>query len=422
MWWPKSDRQHHLISLAAELAARFARRAETHDRDRSFPHENFADLHRAGYLALTIPTDFGGQGASILEAVLAQERLARGDGATALGTAMHLSILGRLGRAVVAGDAAELAGWDRERYARVVRAVIDEGALINSAASEPETGSPSRGGRPSTRAIPTTLSTSGDAQATQGFTISGRKTFTTMAPGLRFILVSATIEDGHGEAAGQFLLEAPLPGLRIEETWDSMAMRATASHDLVLDNVTVPSGTLLSRRPYAAVEPSSVPQRGVSSRMPPAEGAGWALLIPAVYLGIATAARDSALHFATSRRPQPLNGKAISELPAIQRLIGDMEVALAEARALLFGAAEAWTEQPARRAELVPLLAAAKYVATNRGIEIADKAMRIVGGAGLATSHAVQRHFRDVRAGLYHPPMDDVALSILAKAALDAAG
>src|ERR671916_3289855 len=99
MWWPKTDRQRRFLALAADLADRFAERAETHDRDATFPHENFADLHSAGYLSLTIPTEFGGQGATILEAALAQERLARGDGATALGAAMHLGILGRLGRA-----------------------------------------------------------------------------------------------------------------------------------------------------------------------------------------------------------------------------------------------------------------------------------------------------------------------------------
>src|SRR5688572_19480181 len=137
MWWPKTDRQRRFVARAAELADRLAERAEAHDRAGSFPHENFADLHRAGYLSLTIPAEFGGEGATILEAALAQERLARGDGATALGTAMHLGILGRLGNAVLSGDAAEMGGWDRARYARVARAVIEEGALINSAASEP---------------------------------------------------------------------------------------------------------------------------------------------------------------------------------------------------------------------------------------------------------------------------------------------
>ncbi|MGH2351995.1 MAG: acyl-CoA dehydrogenase family protein, partial [Chloroflexota bacterium] len=157
MWWPKTARQEELIALAGELAARFGERAPQHDRAGTFPHENFADLHASGYLALTIPREFGGGGASILEIVLAQERLARGDASTALGTSMHLSILGRLGWAVLAGEAGEsgeAGGWTRERYAAVARAVIDEGALINSAASEPETGSPSRGGRPATIAVP----------------------------------------------------------------------------------------------------------------------------------------------------------------------------------------------------------------------------------------------------------------------------
>ena len=115
MWWPKTERQRELVALAAGLAEQFSAGAEAHDREGSFPHENFASLHRSGYLALTIPQEFGGRGATILEATLAQERLARGDGSTALGTSMHLSILGRLGRAVLAGDAAEMGGWDRER-------------------------------------------------------------------------------------------------------------------------------------------------------------------------------------------------------------------------------------------------------------------------------------------------------------------
>lgn len=449
MWWPKSDRQREVLALAASLADVFATRAEAHDRDGTFPHENVADLRRAGYLGLTVPRAFGGGGLSVLEATLAQERLARGDGSTALGTGMHLSILGRIGNAVLAGNRADAGGWERDRYARVVRAVVEEGALLNSAASEPETGSPSRGGRPATRAV---------RESDGRFRIDGRKTYTTMGPALRFFMVSATIEpgagggDGHtptngeinrGEAA-QFLLEAGTPGLRIEETWDSVGMRATGSHDLVLEGVRVPETAILTRRPYATppsssnagsegapAEPSSVqvapsppaPAPAATPSTPPtatvpSDGPGWALLIPAVYLGIATAARDEALRFARDRRPEPLGGKSIGDLPAVQRLLGEIEIALAEARALLFGVAEAWSEAPAQRPTLLPLLAAAKYVATNRAVEITDKAMRVVGGAGLARSHPVQRYYRDVRAGLHHPPMDDVALTILAREAL----
>ena len=421
MWWPKTARQRELADLADSLAAGCAARAEQHDRNGAFPHENFADLHRSGYLALSIPRELGGGGASLLELALAQERLARGDGSTALGAAMHLSILGRLGRAVLAGDSADSGGWDRQRYAQVARAVVEDGALINSAASEPETGSPSRGGRPATVAQPL---------PDGGFLITGRKTYTTMAPGLRFILVSATVEAEAGPEAGQFLLESSLPGLRIEETWDTMGMRASGSHDLVLDRVHVEPDALLSRRRYGvAVEPSAVPVAPAAATppvaaagKPPSEIAGWAVLLPAVYLGIASAAGAAAARFARDRKPQPLGGKSIGELPTIQRLLGEIEVALAESRAMLFGAAEAWLEAPDRRSELAPLLGAAKYVVTNRAVEVTDKAMRVVGGAGLSRSHPVQRYYRDVRAGLHHPPMDDVALSSLAKVAMERSG
>ena len=205
-------------------------------------------------------------------------------------------------------------------------------------------------------------------------------------------------------------------------------MRATGSHDLVLDGVVAPANALLTRRPYAsssaAVEPSAVSPPGTTGTgaRVPAEGAGWAALIPAVYLGVATAARDAAVIFARERRPSPLGGKSIGDLPAVRRTLGEIEIALAEARTLLFGVAEAWDEAPEQRTALAPLLAAAKYVVTNRGVEIADKAMRIVGGAGLAWSHPVQRHYRDIRAGLYHPPMDDVTLTTLARAVIDQAG
>lgn len=63
--------------------------------------------------------------------------------------------------------------------------------------------------------------------------------------------------------------------------------------------------------------------------------------------------------------------------------------------------------------------AAAKYLVTNHAVEIVDLAMRLVGGASLSLNFPLQRYYRDVRAGLHHPPMDDVTLSSLAKDALE---
>ena len=82
---PLTDQQRELIALAAELgASKFAPRAARYDREASFPFENYDDLREAGYLGLTVPEELGGRGAGLGDLILCQERLAMGDGSTAL--------------------------------------------------------------------------------------------------------------------------------------------------------------------------------------------------------------------------------------------------------------------------------------------------------------------------------------------------
>src|ERR1700686_4400346 len=89
-----TEREQHFIDLAAGLADDFKDRAAHHDEEASFPYENSARLRESGYTNLIIPEKFGGLGASMLERLKAQERLAMGDGATALAINMHFNILG----------------------------------------------------------------------------------------------------------------------------------------------------------------------------------------------------------------------------------------------------------------------------------------------------------------------------------------
>ena len=111
---------------------------------------------------------------------------------------------------------------------------IEKGALINTAATEPKTGSPTRGGKPETLAV-----------KQKGWRINGRKTFTTMSPVLNYFLVKASIEGE--EEIGLFLIPRETSGLSIEETWDMIAMRGTGSHDLVLENVDIEQDFLVER-------------------------------------------------------------------------------------------------------------------------------------------------------------------------------
>jgi alkylation response protein AidB-like acyl-CoA dehydrogenase len=77
-----------------------------------------------------------------------------------------------------------------------------------------------------------------------------------------------------------------------------------------------------------------------------------------------------------------------------------------------------WQERPELREPLGWEMAGAKVLVTNNAIDITDQALRVVGSVGLQRKHPLERYFRDVRAGLGNPPLDDVAMGIIGRAAL----
>ena len=87
--YPTTDRQAEVIDLADRMAAIAADNAERHDRDNSFPFDTYDALRASGFLALAVPEEFGGFGATPLELMLAQGRLGWGDGSVALSSTMH---------------------------------------------------------------------------------------------------------------------------------------------------------------------------------------------------------------------------------------------------------------------------------------------------------------------------------------------
>jgi len=197
--YPKTERQAELMALAERLGAFAGERAAQHDRDGAFPHESIDALRKAGYPALTVPREFGGQGADPLELALAQERLAYGDGSVGLGSWMHLGLIARQ---------ATSRTWPAAIFERICREIVEEGALVNAAASEPDLGSPSRGGLPSTTAVRTP----------EGWRINGRKSWVSLAPALKYCVVMATVQDdGQPPRRAHFLVPMSTPGVRVNE-------------------------------------------------------------------------------------------------------------------------------------------------------------------------------------------------------------
>ncbi|MGL4648524.1 MAG: acyl-CoA dehydrogenase family protein, partial [Caldilineaceae bacterium] len=225
------------VARARILAPTFAERAPALDRTGAFAAANIADLRAAGFAALPVPTEFGGAGAGLLECVRVVEEIARGDGSTALCFTMHIQTI---------GHAAEVRAWEPAIFARVCRAAVEQGALLNAIASEPELGSPSRGGRPRTTATP---ERDGSGHIV-GWRIEGHKTWASMSPALTWMIIPAALAptpEYGAEATARFLVpNDPALGVEIEETWDALGMRSTGSHDVWLRDVRVPGDHLLS--------------------------------------------------------------------------------------------------------------------------------------------------------------------------------
>ncbi|PSL40384.1 alkylation response protein AidB-like acyl-CoA dehydrogenase [Planomicrobium soli] len=372
----KTPEQQQLLDQLKKLQTDFQKREPELDAFGSFPFENIAKLKEIGYHTLTLPKEFGGQGLGLYEYILAQEAISEGSGSTGLSIGWSVGIV---------LEYAENRHWHHGSAVWLMEK-IRNGALINTAATENNAGSPLRGALPRTTAV-----LDGDE-----WVITGEKTYTSLSPVLDYFFVTATVEN---KEVVTVIIPRKMAGLSIKESWDMLAMRGTASHTLVLDHVRVPASYLL--------KPSNVQ----------AIAKGWLLHIPACYIGIAAAARTYAIQFASSYIPASL-GQPIAETPNIKQTIGEMELELATARHMLYGTVERY-EHAKDKADMDEALNVTKIAVTNAAINIVDKAMKIVGSRALSESNPMHRHYLNVRAGLYNPPMEDMVKAQLANQAIE---
>jgi alkylation response protein AidB-like acyl-CoA dehydrogenase len=373
--------QDKILAKLIELTPAFQAREPELDQLNSFPFQNIKDLKNIGYTSLSLPKELGGAGISLTDFLTFQEQIAKGCGSTALSIGWHMGTI---------LEFAEHRHWNPELVPYLVEG-IQKGALINTASSERNAGSPLRGAKPTTTAV-----LSPDKQS---YIVTGEKTFTSASPVLDIIFVTTTLEDGR---VANLVVPKNLKGVSIRETWDSVALRGTASHDLILDHVEIPVKNIL------VYTDESKKQRK-----------GWMLHIPACYLGIAGAARDHAVKFAATYVPTSL-GKPIGTLPTMQQQIGEMELKLISAREFLYSISKQYDENPEKDFKIE--MAAVKTFVTNNAIEIVDLAMRIVGARSLSQKNPLHRYYQNVRAGLHNPPMDDITYQTLAQNALNEMG
>jgi alkylation response protein AidB-like acyl-CoA dehydrogenase len=370
-----------------EVTAALAAHAEQHDRAGSFPADGIAVVHAAGLLTATVAGRYDGPGAGLARTVVILRALGRGDPSVALIAAMTLF--------QHAAQAREPT-WPAELYAGALAESAQRPVLINALRVEPELGTPARGGLPATTA----------RRVPGGWSLTGRKIFSTGAAGLRWMVVWASTDEQPARVGG-FLVRSDSPGITIEPTWDHIGLRASRSDDVIFAGTTVPAEAVTG-----LAEPPTGP--------PPRDNAmmTWnALGLTALYLGVASAARDWLIGFLTERTPTSL-GKPLATLPRFQSAVGEIEASLTAADELVTGlAARADAGDPAAAGHA----GIAKLAGTRAAIKAVEQAVALVGNNGLTRKYPLERHYRDVLCARVHTPQDDSILAAAGQAALAAA-
>ena len=357
---------------AAALATEFAGAAAEYDRTGAFPFDNVRRIRETGLAALVVPRDFGGRGFGLAKTNAVVNQIGRGEASTALVLAQQYLFHGQLIRNPV---------FSAQLRELIFRSAANEGAFVNSLRVEPELGTPIRGGLPATIA----------RRTAKGWRLDGRKIYSTGCPVLAWSAVWARTDEPKPRV-GVFVVPAGSPGLRIEETWRQMGMRASGSHDVVLEHVDIPFE-------YAA----ELKDPGAQAAPDPITTAWVATLFSTVYDGAARAARDWLIKFLRERKPTNL-GASLATLPRMQEAVGEIDSALYASRVLLAGLAErvdrADTPHPQESLYV-------KHNVTKNALFAVSKAMEVSGNPGLAQANPLERHYRDVLCARVHSPQDD---------------
>ena len=349
--------QQDIVAEAAAVGAEIGVYAARHDVDGTFVDEAFACLRDRGILAVGVPADLGGVGATIRDVAMVQRELAHHCGSTALASAMHQHVVA-------------FTAWRHRRgmpgAEATLRRVLDDRIVLVST-----------GGADFTH--PNGSATKIDG----GYLVSGHKVFASQAPVGAVMATMFTYDDPD---EGRRVLNMAVPiasdGVSVLDNWDTLGMRGTGSNDVVLQDVFVPEERVLANRPYGVVDPPL--QVIVSIAMP---------IISAVYLGVAEAAFDAAVAAATPRADDPL----------VQRQVGLMRHRLQIARWTLDRALDAVGDDPAPSVELLSAVMIAKREIALAGVEVCDLAIEVGGGAAFFRGSIIERCYRDVRAAKFHP-------------------
>ena len=369
-----SDEEELFQSTVGQFAReRLAPHVRQMDESGVFRKDLLSELFDLGLMAVDVPEDYGGQGGSFFQTILAIEELAKVDPSASVIVDVHNTLCN-----------SALQRWGTEeqkrRYLpRLARDMVGAYALS-------EAGSGSDAFALSARAIPDN----------SNFRLTGRKLWITNAAEAGLFLVFANADPAEGyRGITAFLVERGTPGLQVGKKEDKLGIRASSTCEVILEDCPVTKENVLGEvgKGYkVAIETLNEGRIGIAAQM----------------TGLAEGALDHALAYAKQRKQF---GKPIAEYQGVQFDLAEMAVDVEAARLMTYNAARL------RDAGLpfVTEAAMAKYFASQVGERVASKAVEVFGGVGFTKDYPVEKLYRDAKIGRIYEGTSNMQRLTIAK-------
>jgi short/branched chain acyl-CoA dehydrogenase len=326
-----------------------------------------------GLMGIEIPEQYGGQGGSFFQCVLAVEELSAVDPSAGVIVDVQNTIVNNA-----------LIRWATEEQKQRYLPRLAEDTVSSYALSE--AGSGSDAFALATRAV----------DAGDHFLLTGRKLWITNAAeaGLFLLFANANPESGH-KGITAFLVERDFPGFQVGKKEDKLGLRASSTCELILDNCKVPRQNVMG-------EPGKGYKIAIETLN---EGR---IAIGAQMIGLARGALEHAVAYARERKQF---GKPIGEFQGVQFELAKMATELEAARLLVYNAARL------RDAGLsfVTEAAMAKFYSSEVAEKIASKSIEVLGGVGVTKDYPVEKLYRDAKIGRIYEGTSNMQLITIAK-------
>lgn len=257
--------------------------------------------------------------------------------------------------------------------------------------------------------LPLLYSTTLAERVEGGYRFTGHKSFGSLTPVWTYLgLHGMDASDPDHPKIVHAFVPRDTDGVTIQETWDTMGMRATASHDTHLD------GVFVADRHIGRVVPAGL---GGADLFVLAIFAWSQPTFANVYYGLAQRAFDMVIEAVSTKQSLALT-RSMAHHAGVQHNVAEMAIELEAIAPHIERVAEDWSNGVDHGARWGAKLVAAKHHATEGSWRVVDLAMDTLGGFGVYTRAGMERLFRDARFGRIHPANAFLTRELVAKTML----